>query len=203
MILPVFEKQYNQLKRLGFQSGKADKGPTLNVGFVPCPREPLEALENGPIKVYFYDMPTCCVIYDDKQVEMSFFIKDEFENFLRWAQFRLCIHKCTKATTVKMTFRPDLHPEKNVCFSVEDESGYPLLTQYTIEEMQSLDDERLFGIMCAFDSIQGLFEEVVRLRNERNRKVAEELEKTIGEKIEMPDLPRGIPSKTVQKLKED
>ena len=88
-------------------------------------------------------------------------------------------------TTIRITYVA-LNPEdKNVLFSVEDESGYPLLKDYTIEEMQSLDDDRLYGIQACLVSMKGLFDEVVSRRDKARLKVAKEMEQILGEEVKV------------------
>jgi len=57
-----------------------------------------------------------------------------------------------------------------------------------MDELQVMEDDRLYGVMACLVSMKALFQEVVNRRNERNLKEAEELSELIGEKVRVVDL---------------
>jgi hypothetical protein len=44
----------------------------------------------------------------------------------------------------------DINPDTCVYYAIEDENGSPILHSYTMEELETLDDERLASIMIGF-----------------------------------------------------
>ena len=76
-----------------------------------------------------------------------------------------------KTTTIHIRIVAEkflINPARAVNYVIEDENNAPLLHEYTMEEFEALDDERLESIMIAFDCVKGLFEKAVKNRNEKN-----------------------------------
>jgi hypothetical protein len=76
-----------------------------------------------------------------------------------------------KTTTIHIRLQAEkveTDPNRSVNYILEDENNAPLLHDFTMEELESLDDERLESIMMAFDCIRELFEKAVENRNEKN-----------------------------------
>jgi hypothetical protein len=107
------------------------------------------------------------------------------------------------STTIIITYHSDLPEDKNVHFSVTDASGYSLLHDYTMEEISQLDDERLHGVISGLITLKSLFEEAIRLRDERQIKLAQEMEQLLGEKVVVKNIPIDTPSRKVSRYEDD
>jgi hypothetical protein len=105
--------------------------------------------------------------------------------------------------TIKVTYHPNLPEEENVFFKVEDEKEYPLLHNYTMDEIAQLNDDQLHGIMAGLISVKAIFDEAIHLRDCRQVQIAKEMEQLLGEPVYVKTIPIGIPSRKVKKHESD
>ena len=107
------------------------------------------------------------------------------------------------STVIKISYHPELPENRNVLFVIGDSSGNPILHDYTLEEISQLDDERLHGIISGLITVKALIEEAIHLRDERQSKIAKEMEHILGEPVAVKSIPIDTPSRKVTKFNEE
>lgn len=92
-------------------------------------------------------------------------------------------------------FNPEIYladPKHCVKFQIFDENGQPLRMQYTSEELDSLEDDRLFGLHVLTQTMSKLFGTLVDKRNEERKKLAEEMKQLLAESVQVEEIPKEI-----------
>ena len=87
-----------------------------------------------------------------------------------------------------------------VNYVLTNENCEPILHSFTMDELESLDDERLASVMLGLDVMKALFEKVIENRNDKSIKIAQDLESMLEEPVRVQAITRVNPTGNTKKL---
>lgn len=84
-------------------------------------------------------------------------------------------------------------PSRCVIFNLFDENDQAIPAA-SVDDLKSLDNDRLTGIMIGLDCMKALFDKLVANRNIQNAQLAEELTSIVGEQVNYQPIERALPT---------